>query len=184
MTSHRELELKLAIASRFAERIERFIDSPEGQRKLLTSLYYDTPKFALRRAGLSLRIRSDGSSFVQTVKSAGAGADRNELEVPVPDARPDFNALNELTSKLSKKRRRRLRPVFATMIVRQAYPLEGKNIELALHRDEIKADGSQLPVGWGLFRLGLRPTVLIAYKPEHQMKAWDCRHTTSWSACT
>jgi triphosphatase len=40
----------------------------------LVSTYYDTPNLALKRRGLSLRVREQGGRFIQTVKTGDPGS--------------------------------------------------------------------------------------------------------------
>ncbi|MBH5402147.1 CHAD domain-containing protein [Bradyrhizobium sp. CNPSo 4010] len=92
-----EIELKLLVD---ADRMAHFSAAPvitanarnKGTRKHLKSVYYDTPERALRRAGLSLRVRQSGSRFVQTVKTEVADDPlrRGEWEASVPSLAPDL----------------------------------------------------------------------------------------------
>lgn len=63
----------------------------KGSRKHLKSVYYDTAERALRRSGLSLRVRRSGARFVQTVKTDAADDPlrRGEWEASVPSLAPD-----------------------------------------------------------------------------------------------
>ncbi len=84
-----EVELKLALAeshqSRFLrhpllkQAIERHVDA-------LDNIYYDTADLALRRRGISLRLRRRGRDWLQTVKLAGSStgglSSRPEWETP------------------------------------------------------------------------------------------------------
>ncbi len=73
-----------------------------GQEARLIATYFDTPDGALARQGLTLRVREQAGSFVQTVKSAGgndvgdgtggAALVRGEWEDPVAGASPDPQA--------------------------------------------------------------------------------------------
>ena len=59
------------------------------------SIYFDTPRRKLQKAGFMLRVRQSGESMVQTVKSAPSGAglfERDEWEVPVQAMAPDLDA--------------------------------------------------------------------------------------------
>lgn len=58
----------------------------------LETSYYDTPRRDLRAAGLTLRVRTHGDRFVQTVKAGVGGVglfDRAEWESEIPDEMPD-----------------------------------------------------------------------------------------------
>jgi inorganic triphosphatase YgiF len=71
-----EIELKLqadpeAIATLLADPLVANAD-PKSRDQLST--YFDTPTHALRKAGLSLRIRRIGDRRIQTIKTEGAGA--------------------------------------------------------------------------------------------------------------
>ena len=72
----REIELKLDLDSADAARVRahKVLHARAGaaQDELLLSTYYDTPDFALRRAGVYLRVRDKGGRFIQTIKSAGS----------------------------------------------------------------------------------------------------------------
>src|SRR5262245_37613158 len=95
MASHREIEVKLRADP---DKIAKFRRSPwwRGLQRLdrqsLHSVYYDTGDRRLRDYHISLRTRTDGHSFVQTLKMLDAGLDsvsRREWETVVPDPIPD-----------------------------------------------------------------------------------------------
>jgi inorganic triphosphatase YgiF len=72
-------------------------------------------------------VRRTGRNYVQTIKTTGRGLlDRNEWETGFTDEKPDFGAMRHtaLEPLLTKKLRRRLRPVFETRVRRTTYPLE------------------------------------------------------------
>jgi inorganic triphosphatase YgiF len=75
LAEHSEVELKLAVDPDDVERLEphpllRHASKP----RRLVSTYFDTADHRLRKAGLSLRIRTDGGRNVQTVKLANGAA--------------------------------------------------------------------------------------------------------------
>ena len=57
----------------------------------LSSVYYDTPGWALRKQGITLRVRHVNGAFLQTIKSeAGSNLfDRGEWETKINGAEPD-----------------------------------------------------------------------------------------------
>jgi len=68
-----EAELKFELGPNDLRKLVRhaaFAAAPQTRK--LTSVYYDTPAFDLRKAGFSLRVRKEGRRFVQTVKQASA----------------------------------------------------------------------------------------------------------------
>ena len=90
--ARRELELKLELTH---EELRRLDAAPmlrewtvgEPRTRTLRSIYFDTPDHRLRGAGISFRLRSDGETWVQTVKTGthvSAGVSHpGELEVAV-----------------------------------------------------------------------------------------------------
>lgn len=63
--------LKLSISERDVPRLLRhrlFRDTPAPTRETLMSIYYDTPSLRLQAHGISLRLRKQGSGWLQTVK--------------------------------------------------------------------------------------------------------------------
>ena len=100
-------ELKLLVDP---EGLATLIDSPpivaharnKGTVRVLKDTYYDTAGGALRRAGVTLRVRECRKRFVQTVKVApvepGIPLRRNEWEFPVASTAPDFQAMMPLMS--------------------------------------------------------------------------------------
>jgi triphosphatase len=114
-------------------------------RAKLVSTYYETEDRALRRKGLSLRVRERDGRFVQTVKSirsADAGAlDRGEWEDAIDGAVPDPNA-TETGRFLDPGIVKRLKPVFRTEVRRDIVelgPAPGTRIEAAIDRGKITA---------------------------------------------
>lgn len=111
------------------------------------STYYDTPDFALRGRGVTLRIRSAGDACVQTVKwrdGTGGFADRGEAEWVVEPGGIDRVCL---ASDPEASRRvgddlERLAPVFATDITRTRRSLalaDETVVEAAIDEGEARA---------------------------------------------
>jgi inorganic triphosphatase YgiF len=156
-----EIELKLVIDAEQARKLGRLplirgsLAGRTVSRKM-HSVYYDTPEQDLRRAGAGLRLRREGSRWVQTLKSGGsveAGLHRrSEIESRVPAQLLDYRALAEsgVTEVLADPARRaRLQPVFTadfTRTLRVVEPTPGTRIELALDVGSITAGERSVPV--------------------------------------
>lgn len=166
-----EIELKFALpTSRVAELAAAIPQLAAARRRPLSSTYYDTPKGALRRAGLSLRVRRDGDSYVQTVKNAGDRAfTRGEWEAPAPGPTPSPEALRGTPAAPVLAKAAQLTPLYTVEVTRRsADMMEGESrIELSLDEGRAKARGSEatfaeleleLKAGprWGLFALARR----------------------------
>jgi inorganic triphosphatase YgiF len=120
--------------------------SASARTQQLNSVYFDTPKFKLRKSGISLRVRSDGMRYIQTIKSDPGPGDvsrRDEWETEIAGAVPDLRATRGTVPErlLSKKIRRALKPVFETRVERKVFPLQtgGTTVELALDLGQLKA---------------------------------------------
>jgi len=152
-----EIELKLLVDP---NRLADFANAPvitanarnKGSRKHLRAVYYDTPKRALQRHGLSFRVRQSGSRFTQTMKSE-SGNDplrRGEWEASVPSMTPDLAlALPFLTEKLrADLARRPLEAVFSTDIRRhqRVVDLPSGTIEVAFDEGHLTSGDRTLQV--------------------------------------
>src|SRR5688500_18316510 len=92
--AHIEREIKLSLTPQSLPRLARLAP----RRRNVASVYFDTSRHELRRAGVALRLRRDGRQWLQTVKAESAQhaglAARSEWELPVrrkalePDAFP------------------------------------------------------------------------------------------------
>src|SRR5581483_6609045 len=95
-----------------------------ARRQRLMSVYFDTPTFKLREAGISLRVRHLGDKTVQTVKRDPKGAcgalPRQEWECEIAGDVPDLDlaADTALAQFNLKKLGRKLRPAFETDVER------------------------------------------------------------------
>lgn len=152
-----EIELKLIVD---AGRMAHFNAAPviaaharnKGARKHLKSVYYDTPERALRRNGLSLRVRQSGARFVQTVKTeiADDPLRRGEWEASVPSLAPDLAlAMPFIPEKLrSSLEAHPLEAVFTADVHRHArmIDLPTGTVEVAFDQGELKAGDRSLPV--------------------------------------
>ncbi|MCG7392079.1 CHAD domain-containing protein [Microvirga sp. ACRRW] len=146
----REIELKLELASGtfddlLAHPALPLLSALPGQSGQLHAIYFDTADHALRREGISLRIRHKNGSTIQTIKAEGAHGslimDRGEWETPVND-RLDLSAaagtpLASLTS--DEATRRSIGPIFTIDTDRKAYETEfdGSLIEVSLDRSRV-----------------------------------------------
>jgi len=152
-----EIELKLLVAS---DRLADFNDAPiiaanarnKGTRKHLKALYYDTPKRALQRSGLSFRVRQSGARFTQTVKAelANDPLRRGEWEASVPSFAPDIAlALPFIPEKLrADLERHPLEAVFTTDIRRhqRMVDLPSGTVEIAFDQGQLISGDRSLPV--------------------------------------
>jgi triphosphatase len=91
-------------------------------RSKLVSTYYDTPALALHRERLSLRVRKQGSEFVQTVKAENPTQadilERKEWEDQIPSRRAVLDAPKTGKRLPNTVRDKELRPVFTTTVTR------------------------------------------------------------------
>ena len=153
----REIELKLLVD---ADRMAHLAAAPviaanarnKGSRKRLRSVYYDTPERALRRAGLSLRVRQSGTRFVQTVKTEVADDPlrRGEWEASVPSLAPDLAlAMPFIPEKLRERLEAQpLEAVFTADVRRHTriVDLPSGTVEVAFDQGELTAGDRSVPV--------------------------------------
>jgi triphosphatase len=156
MVAQKELELKFEVepsAWRLLKKNQRI--KALNKRAVQTaeaSVYFDTEKHKLHKKGLLLRVRRIGKRYVQTVKATGnsASIERDEWETEVFGAEPDLAIIEgtPFEKLISKKIRRRLKPVFETRIRRTTYSLANNRsaIELTIDRGKIDAGDNSLPV--------------------------------------
>ena len=157
-----EIELKLradpeVLARLRRSRVIKRLTQGQPDTRQLLSTYYDTPDFALRRAGVTLRVRREEGRLIQAAKRsagpAGAKLKRVEFETelddatpwpaPVPD--PDMQRLigEAVVSG-------RLHPLFRTdvrRITRDIVTEAGERIELAVDAGEIRRADSDRVIG-------------------------------------
>ncbi len=145
-----ETEIKFEVSPADLEKLAASRSLRPGNGELVThrhlvSTYFDTPKHALRRNGISLRVRQAGKKHIQTIKTAtnGVAIGRGEWEKRVDGNQPDLKAARgtPLERLLSKRLRRELDAVFATHIHRTVVPLRpgSSRVELALDEGHIRA---------------------------------------------
>ena len=89
-----------------------------------------------------LRVRREGRRYTQTIKSTNSGIfQRDEWETEVAGREPDLNQANSAVPGplLSKKLRRRLKPLFEIRVRRTVYPVvdDERAIALAVDRGTI-----------------------------------------------
>jgi len=157
----REIELKLALSPEEIEHLLRLPlvkQSSRGRPRshALHSVYYDTSEHHLRRDGVALRLRRDGSRWIQTLKSAEAPQGglhvRQELDTPIPAQLLNYQALAEsgVSPVFNDSRLRvRLQPIFVTDFRRVARELEtapGTRIELCADTGNIVAGQYTAPI--------------------------------------
>ena len=158
----REIELKLegdpeALESLCDDHVFLAMVKGEATDRLLRSIYFDTPDFALMNNGFALRVREDGRNRIQTLKSssrsAGPASDRGEWEhaLKANMKNPDFNHLpSELRSRIVELAGQGLvQPRFVSTISRRASRLQfdhGGEVELVVDRGAIEANGRKSEV--------------------------------------
>lgn len=150
-----------------------------SEHSRLVSTYFDTAKHKLRRHGLSLRVREAHGKRLQTVKSAVPDAiGRGEWEAEIGGASPDIERASDspLQAFSAKKLKRKLKPVFRTLVQRTTVPLRSgaAEVELAIDRGRIAAGRRQSRIAEAELELKRgRPTELfrLARALERRMAA-------------
>lgn len=158
--SDSEVELKLAVDPSDLPRIEGLAElgGGRGTRKRLESVYFDTEDRRLRARDVTLRVRRQGSHYVQTVKAgrerAGGLLSRGEWEIRVAGEGPDLARFGDGPARdhLGLLAAEELKPLFASHIDRDVRIVtggagDGTAIEVAIDRGEIRTpEGAVLPV--------------------------------------
>ncbi len=147
----REFELKLDLTGKDLDRLAgnpKLRATGEAERKNLRSVYYDTPDHRLHAKGISLRVRYDGQSFVQTVKmdtDVEEGISNPiEIEDPLDNGQPNLRRVHDkrVRRKVCKAAKGlALTRAFETVVTRTTHKLRtrGSVIELALDQGETLA---------------------------------------------
>jgi inorganic triphosphatase YgiF len=118
------------------------------------SLYFDTQEGALRRAGISLRVRRSGGRNIQTAKRKRGNAAglfvREEWEAEVPRFDLDLDAFAPALVRrlLGKADRGALKPLVRTRFTRTAWQIEhrGSLIEVVLDEGMVSAGRRKTPL--------------------------------------
>jgi len=143
-----EVELKLELPEDAVRRIEAaglFPAKPRRIRQYAT--YFDTPDKALRRAGLSLRIRKQGGRLIQTVKAGGGDVglfDRGEWEREVHDDLPVLDD-GTVSSLLPEGAAVSVSPLFLVRNDRMILTGDDGPVEAVLDRGVVVAGDRQAP---------------------------------------
>ncbi|MBN8747304.1 Inorganic triphosphatase [Xylophilus ampelinus] len=186
-----EIEFKFCIPPERLQAVEAAMRRGAVQRTRLRARYVDTPGGALAAAGMVLRLRKEGSRWVQTVKATGDGPlqrwEHNvdlgtEAQGDAPTADPQLHAGTPVGDRLLAVLRHAdgpLRESYATDIERLTREVRsgGATVELALDAGRIRAYGAdgalrEAPVcelELELLRGDVRGLVALA-------QAWSQRH--------
>src|SRR6516225_9673617 len=141
---HQEIEIKLELGPanlpdlRKIPFLRTVKPTPRGAPQV--SVYFDTNSQKLRKKGLMLRVRREGRHYTQTIKATTNGEqfERDEWEAEIAGNKPDLDRANgtALEPLLTRKLRRRLKPVFETRVRRTVYPLVDNAHAIALSVDQ------------------------------------------------
>jgi inorganic triphosphatase YgiF len=154
-----EREIKFNLTPEAARRVARHVAAAgPWRRRSVSSAYYDTTNERLRRAGVALRFRREGTQRLQTLKAdraAHAGlATRSEWEIPAPGAKLELGAFprTEIMAATGLDLGRvaaKLQPVFETRFTRRSTPvaLDGAaRAELCVDVGYVAARGRKEPI--------------------------------------
>jgi len=142
----REIELKLEVDPEAAERLLVEPWLCDGRCKALPQLtvYYDTADGEIRRRGFTLRVRSVGDRYVQTVKTLAAGAglfERGEWEYEIGGIELDRECLSR--TPLAHLESAKLERIVRSGVTRRSCRVvsDGSEIQLDYDDGEISAGG-------------------------------------------
>ncbi len=151
----REIELKLAVSAGAHDALVHWLDAhaQSAGSVELANVYYDTPDQALARNRAALRVRRQGSQWLQTLKTAAVSTSglsaRHEWEVPLQNDALSVDAFvaNHASEAADYVRPHAaaLVPLFRTDFTRRLWHVksEGGEIEIALDDGAILIPGTQ-----------------------------------------
>ena len=146
-----EIELKLEIQPSVIRNVAelpwlRELATGPPEREKLVTVYFDTARFKLHDRGLALRVRHSGKKRVQTIKvmrnDTSGALGRDEWEQQIAGDQPDLALARgtALEHFVTKRLRRKLKPIFETVVERTVLPvgLDGTDVEIAVDRGHIR----------------------------------------------
>jgi inorganic triphosphatase YgiF len=153
MRKETELKFRVTPADLRKLRAARALRRKPLNEENQVSVYFDTPKHTLARNDVTLRVRHNGDNRLQTIKSGGLansfrrGEWEDEIQGDVPNLRKAQDTA--LAPLLTKKLKRRLKPVFETRIHRTSVPVvrNGSRIEVVLDEGEVRAGRQSAAIG-------------------------------------
>lgn len=156
-----ELELKFRLDPAAAQRWQQLFKEQGARRLRLRARYFDTADTRLAAAHVALRLRLEGSRWVQTLKAAGDSAVHrleHEVVVPARGAEPpalDITrhegspALDRLHRALGELAPAALEPRYETDVQRSTVMLrgaDGSEVEAALDIGRVIAGAADAPI--------------------------------------
>jgi triphosphatase len=149
-----ETELKFKVAPQDLRKLKaaRALHRKPLTKEMLVSVYFDTLKHKLARNGVSLRVRYNGDTRIQTIKSEGADGSfrRGEWEHEINGDTPDLREAQStsLAPLLTQKLKRSLKPIFETSVHRTSIPvsMNKSRIEVALDEGQVRAGRQSAPI--------------------------------------
>ena len=176
-----EIELKFQVAPTVLPALADWLEARGAGCVAMRARYFDHPDRLLGRAGFALRLRREGGQWVQTLKGRGDGvmqrlehnaavADPGGAQAPALDLarHSDSPAGRALTALLAAAGCgvEALRLQYETDFERLVWTArhDGAEIEVALDRGAIRADGRELPIAELEFELlGGEPAALLDF---------------------
>lgn len=146
-----EFELKFQVPQERVAEVEDALKRGKVATTRLRARYYDTPDEVLAAAGLVLRIRQEGDTWVQTAKGPGRGGferlehnvplDRSGSKLPPDIAGHRGHPVYELLVHALQASAGDLRPAFETDVTRVARTMRAgaASVEIALDRGQVRA---------------------------------------------
>ncbi len=155
-----EFELKFQIPPQRRDAVRAFVSGKAGasRHERLQALYFDTAERSLARAQMALRLRREGSAWVQTLKGVATdgigrdesevGLDRNGASEPAldPQRHADEPVGRRLLDLLGDRPGQALRCSFRSDVRRLTRTLRSRHgsVELAFDEGDLQADGERI----------------------------------------
>lgn len=162
---HQEIELKFAISQVVAIELLLGTDLLGARKRQMKqvqfdAIYFDTPRYRLRRLGADFRIKRTEDRYMQTVKllstgggsAGGAVLSREEHQKEVSGFVPDLPAAREALSELSRQLGANdLSPLFSTAGTRALFDVKWRDSRIAVSVDDgryvgLRGQTRQLPM--------------------------------------
>jgi triphosphatase len=137
----REIELKFTLSTKAGEAVLASLGA-RPRREILESVYFDTDDLALRRAGLSLRLRQVDGRWRQTIKSrqiASGPLGRNEWEIDAQPGEPDLEHARRTPVAHILQAGGQLTPRFTVVVDRRTVEVQRPEARIACSLDRGRA---------------------------------------------